>query len=353
MPLVSIVVPNYNHARFLVDRLDSILAQDFDDYEVLLLDDASTDESQALLSRYAQHPKVSAVLINAVNSGSTFRQWNKGVEAATGRYVWIAESDDRAAPALLGRLVAAMEADPQRALAYCQSRRIDQDGRVMGDWRGWTEKLAPGLVDTDFDMDGRAFMSRLLLHRNVLPNASAVLFRRDAYLACGGADPAVPFCGDWFVWLKLALHGRIYFHADALNDFRQHDNSVIARRAAERRDVFRKRYDILMRQALDARLASLCGLSAQQLRRLNLALLSREAAVEAALLTRHGRADEAHVYRRMALERAPLERRLWLGFRLAVARLAAQSRVARGADRSRRPQGLARSRSDGRSETAS
>src|SRR5260370_14145431 len=110
MPTVSVVVPNYNHARFLRQRVDSILAQTFQDFELILLDDWSTDESRSILREYVSDPRVRTEF-NEVNSGSTFKQWNKGVRLARGKYVWLAESDDSAATRFLQSLVPLLVAD--------------------------------------------------------------------------------------------------------------------------------------------------------------------------------------------------------------------------------------------------
>ncbi|HVB58282.1 MAG TPA: glycosyltransferase family 2 protein, partial [Candidatus Acidoferrales bacterium] len=100
MPTVSVIVPNYNHARFLRKRIDSVLQQTFQDFELILLDDCSTDDSRSILSSYAGDPRI-RIEFNDANSGSTFKQWNKGVRLARGKYVWIAESDDYAGEKLL------------------------------------------------------------------------------------------------------------------------------------------------------------------------------------------------------------------------------------------------------------
>ena len=92
MAKVSVVIPNYNHARFLPKRVDSVLRQTFQDFDLILLDDCSTDDSRSILSKYADDPRVK-IEFNEVNSGSSFKQWNKGVGLARGEYVWIAESD--------------------------------------------------------------------------------------------------------------------------------------------------------------------------------------------------------------------------------------------------------------------
>ena len=92
--LVSIIVPNYNHFLFLEKRLDSIFNQTYQNFEVILLDDASSDNSLDILERYRNHPKVPHFIVNEKNSGSPFKQWQKGLELAQGKFIWIAESDD-------------------------------------------------------------------------------------------------------------------------------------------------------------------------------------------------------------------------------------------------------------------
>src|SRR6267378_3760300 len=130
-PKVSVIVPNYNHARFLRQRLDSIMGQTFQDFEVVLLDDCSIDESRSILSEYADDPRV-RIEFNAVNSGSTFKQWNKGVRLARGEYVWLAESDDYADPQLLERLVSRLDAEPNAVLCNCRSVRVSSEGEIIG-----------------------------------------------------------------------------------------------------------------------------------------------------------------------------------------------------------------------------
>src|SRR5260370_24418527 len=116
MTTVSIIVPNYNHGRFLRRRIETILTQTFQDLELILLDDCSTDDSRTILKHYASSPCV-RIEFNEVNSGSAFKQWNKGVRLATGKYVWIAESDHYADPQFLERLVPLLASHPQLILA--------------------------------------------------------------------------------------------------------------------------------------------------------------------------------------------------------------------------------------------
>lgn len=91
---VSIIIPNYNYARFLQQRIESVLAQTYTDYEIILLDDASTDDSVSILNHYKTNSRVAHLEINSVNTGSPFIQWQKGISLSRGKYIWIAESDD-------------------------------------------------------------------------------------------------------------------------------------------------------------------------------------------------------------------------------------------------------------------
>lgn len=92
--LVSIILPNYNHADYLEERLDSILNQTYTNFELILLDDASVDNSISILEKYKDHEKISHFIVNKENSGSPFLQWKRGLELARGEFIWIAESDD-------------------------------------------------------------------------------------------------------------------------------------------------------------------------------------------------------------------------------------------------------------------
>ncbi|HTU33372.1 MAG TPA: glycosyltransferase family A protein [Candidatus Acidoferrum sp.] len=265
MPTVSVIVPNYNHANFLRERLDTILAQTFQDFELILLDDASTDESGEILRDYARRAEAGAPIdcaqgkpaprdlrleLNETNSGSTFKQWNKGVRMARGKYVWIAESDDYSDPRFLERMVALLEADERVVIAYCRSHRVIMlgAGTILGGTeqiRKASEARAEGrdcIVDgygdplirgpqvkrwrTGFVADGVEECGRYFPLANLVRNASSAVFRKDAYEAAGGADENMRFCGDWKLWAGLALRGKMAYTSEPLNYYRLHPGSV-------------------------------------------------------------------------------------------------------------------------------
>lgn len=141
-PLVSVIVPNYNHSAYLMSRIDSILAQDFDNFELILLDDCSTDNSRDILLKYQSDNRVTHIVFNEQNSGTTFKQWDKGLLLARGKYIWIAESDDFAEKNFLTETVTALEGNPDVVLAFTGSQMVDADGQHMAlDWDKFSSKL--------------------------------------------------------------------------------------------------------------------------------------------------------------------------------------------------------------------
>ena len=225
MPKVSVIIPNYNHAQFLRQRVDSVLGQTFQDFELILLDDYSTDESQAILREYAADPRV-RMEFNEKNSGSTFKQWNKGVRLARGEYIWIAESDDYADERLLERLVTVLDAEPEVTLAYCRSWQISEDGQQNGFVELRFRFLDPHRWTADFLADGREECRTSFVCTNPVQNASAVVFRKAIYERVGGADESLRLCGDWKLWAAMAFEGKIAYLGEPLNYHRTHDKSV-------------------------------------------------------------------------------------------------------------------------------
>lgn len=225
MPAVSIVVPNYNHARFLRQRIDTILAQTFQDFELILLDDCSTDDSRSILSSYASDPRV-RLDFNDKNSGSTFKQWNKGVRLARCEYVWIAESDDYADPSFLERLVAILASDPNIVVAWCRSWSVTEGGQLAGLAETRFLGADQDCWSVDYCRDGREVCRNYMIRSNIMTNASAILFRKAAYQRVGGADETMRLSGDWKLWASLLLEGKVAYVSETLNYYRFHDSAV-------------------------------------------------------------------------------------------------------------------------------
>ncbi|WCT14909.1 glycosyltransferase family 2 protein [Mucilaginibacter jinjuensis] len=226
MALVSVIIPNYNHARYLPQRINSVLNQTYQDFELIILDDFSTDGSREVIEQYRNHPKVSHVVFNEVNSGSTFKQWKKGIELSSGDYIWLAESDDYAGDVLLDTLMKPLETDENVLLSYCQSLIVDEnnDALFLCDW---ADPLDKDKWKHDHIEDAEKELDSYLRYRNTIPNASAVVFRKPKDLSVFDDIVGMKFSGDWLFWKRqLSRGGKIAFSQLVLNFFRMHPQTT-------------------------------------------------------------------------------------------------------------------------------
>lgn len=229
-PHVSIIVPNYNCGPFLQERLDSVYRQTFQDFEVILLDDASGDGSGAMLADRAMRQAATRFVANGSNSGSPFVQWFKGIELARGKLVWIAEADDACKATLLEALLPQFD-DRNVFLGYVNSVPIDSAGNVLGDYNDlYLHRIHDRRWRSSYrDTDHREVNAALGI-ANSIPNASAVVFRPFAAEAeFIEAITAMRMCGDWYFYLRALKGGSIAYVSDALNFHRRHSGTVTAR----------------------------------------------------------------------------------------------------------------------------
>jgi GT2 family glycosyltransferase len=224
---VSVIVPCYNHARYLDERIGSILHQRVLPSEIIALDDCSTDDSFAALERWQRISPIPFTLVrNERNSGSPFGQWAKGVTLARSELVWIAESDDTSSPHFLERLLPFF-ADDRLALAYAESRVIGAQGQWLAEsYRFYTDSISNRKWLTAYVEEGDAEIDQALAVKNTIPNASAVLFRREVLIRHVQSIESFSYCGDWWAYLQCLQDGRIAYHPEALNSHRQGLGSV-------------------------------------------------------------------------------------------------------------------------------
>lgn len=217
MPKVSVIVPNYNHAPYLEQRIESILNQSYQDFELILLDDCSTDNSIEVLSKYATHPKVSHYIVNEQNSGSTFKQWDKGINLAAGEWIWIAESDDWAEPDFLEKLVNEIKKDDDTVLAYSSIRFVSENGLTM-----FENKYSESIKR----YNSKDFINEKLIVDCLINNVSAVIFRRSACSFDLEKISKYKLCGDWMFYVLLCQKGHVIHIDSCLSNFRRHSEST-------------------------------------------------------------------------------------------------------------------------------
>lgn len=238
MPLVSIIVPSFNHAQFLQRRFGSIFDQTIQDFELIFLDDASTDNSLEVFKSFANDQRVTC-LVNKTNSGNPFTQWNKGFELAAGQYVWIAESDDFAESTFLEEMIEALEKNPTAGLATCRSFKVDELDRNLGifdvyHWFRDHERWQQGYFNS-----GISEIENYLALQNTIPNASATLIRRSLINSGLRAPKDMMLAGDWYFWVTLLMQADICHIGKPLNHFRQvHRASQRARTSFGGKEVF-------------------------------------------------------------------------------------------------------------------
>ena len=217
--MVSVIIPNYNHEQYLDERIHSVLKQTFQDFEIIILDDCSTDNSRNVIEKYRKNSHVTHIVYSELNSGSTFKQWEKGIEMAKGDLIWIAESDDSCDEQLLGNLVSKFS-DEDLVLAFSRSLHIDEDGKEIG--------ICPfqAHMNCDFVLDGKMFIKKHLSFRNLVVNASSALIKKSAMNGVCEDYKSFKGCGDWLLWIYLSERGKVAYLSEPHNFFRQHHSNT-------------------------------------------------------------------------------------------------------------------------------
>jgi glycosyltransferase involved in cell wall biosynthesis len=227
LPRVSVIVPNYNYARFLADRITTILNQTHPIYEIIFLDDASLDNSVAVASDLLAGTSIDYTIVrNETNSGSVFAQWKKGAELARGDVVWIAEADDLSDPGFLETVLAGFN-DPEVVLSYCESKQIDQHGQLLaGNYHYYVADLGAEHWKLRYNNQGEDEIRDYLAVKNTIPNVSAVLTRRLDLIRVLEEHmddiDSYRVAGDWKTYLYLLQNARLAYFPQSLNVHRRH-----------------------------------------------------------------------------------------------------------------------------------
>lgn len=212
MPEVSVIVPNYNHEKFLKQRLDSIFNQTFQDFEVIILDDCSTDNSREIIEQFRNHPKVSKIEYNTKNEKSPFKQWKKGIEFSKGKLIWIAESDDWSELNFLEKAVPCFD-DENVSIVVSSVRLVFES---MNNYQ----------QDISFDdkkENGIDFIRTKMLGKCGIQNVGMVVFRKDIYSNFkDGEWLKFKQAGDWRLYIDLISNSKIVSINELLSYCRIH-----------------------------------------------------------------------------------------------------------------------------------
>lgn len=229
MAFFSVIIPNYNHARFFRPRIDSILSQTYIDFEIIILDDHSTDNSREIIEEYRSNKKISHIVLNEKNSGSLLDQWNKGIGLASGKWIWIAESDDISDPYFLKESVNTINNHPGAGLIYCDSKIMDE---ATGEITDRFSKRKNSIFktekwDKDYCQNGISEINECLKYGCTINNLSAVVFRKDLAMQIMKRKIQFRYYADWYFYLRLSLCTDVCYISKTLNTYRLHANSLL------------------------------------------------------------------------------------------------------------------------------
>ena len=215
-PMVSFVVPCYKLAHLLSECVNSILSQTYGDFEILVMDDCSPDETEKVARSFSDS-RVRYVR-NETNLGN-LRNYNKGIELAKGKYIWLISADDRLRrPYVLDRYVSFLEVHPKVGYVFCPAIRLErgQEGEIIGySYRGPEDQV----------YEGRRFLAEIIISGSTVVAPSGMA-RKECYEKVSFFPLDLPWGGDWYLWALFALHYDVAYFAEAMVNYRQHELSM-------------------------------------------------------------------------------------------------------------------------------
>lgn len=221
MKNVTVIIPNYNHAPYLEQRIESILKQSYQNFEIIFLDDCSTDSSIDILEKYRGHEKTAHVFLNQKNSGTPFGLWKTAVEMASGKYIWIAESDDWASEDFLLNLVLVLE-NSDAVIAHSNSFFYINDQYKLNDW--W-DSFQSKRWNSDYIEEGSVLLKEYGRYKCPVINVSSALIKKEV-LKNDFYPVNFRYSGDWWFWANIFRTGKVAFISKPLNTIRVHNQSV-------------------------------------------------------------------------------------------------------------------------------
>jgi len=238
LPTVSVCIPTYNRCTLLREALESVLGQTFGDFEALIVDNASEDDTPAVMSKY-RDPRIRYVR-NATNIGHR-ANWNLCLKLARGKYIAILPDDDAMLAENLARKVAVLEAQPRMGLVHSKYHLIDGEGRITRERTNWGH--GP-------ERQGDIVESRehiLTAPYNVV-NVSAAVFRRECYTKLGGFTDKMRYSFDWEYFMRIAVYWEVYFLDEALIQWRIHGGSIT--HVSVSQEITKLREDLAAKQSV-------------------------------------------------------------------------------------------------------
>ncbi|MDN4066521.1 glycosyltransferase [Paenibacillus vini] len=213
-PVVSVCIPVYNAECFITQTINSVLAQTFQDFEIIIVDNASTDNTMMKIRKF-KDDRIK-VYSNKNNIGMV-ANWNKCLTYSSGEYVKFLCADDLMLPGLLERQVDVLNKNPKVSLVSSGSYIINEENKVVA------KRMK---IRNDGVYTGEKMARKSLRIGNIFGEPTTVMFRKDTLDATGPFDLNYFYAPDWDMWLKLMYVGDFYFIHDYLSKFRVSKSST-------------------------------------------------------------------------------------------------------------------------------
>ena len=227
---ISVVIPNYNYEKFLMQRLYSVLIQNVKISEVIILDDMSTDNSREIIDEIYNNLKNYInikIVYNEKNSGSAFKQWEKGFKLASSDYVWIAEADDYCDKDFLKNVTKPIDKNKNIVISYTDTAFIDSDGNIiLKSIKPEIDIMKTGHWDRDFINDGKSEFENYSFLNCTIANVSSALIKKENYDEYFKISKEYKQAGDWIFYVNVMQNGYISYKNKPLNYYRVHGNNV-------------------------------------------------------------------------------------------------------------------------------
>lgn len=216
-PLVSLCIPAYNNEAYICDTIESILAQTYQNIELIIVDDCSKDATLEVIKAYEAKDSRVKVYSNEKNLGMA-GNWNKALSLTTGEYVKLICADDRLVPTCIEREVEMFEKYPSAVLVQSDSRLISLDGKKKGFYTRYGHKPL---------VSGKKVLRAGFFNKDYFGGPQASLIRRSAYEKSGGIDSSFTYIVDYELLAKIAVQGDIAIIREPLNEFRvRHESNT-------------------------------------------------------------------------------------------------------------------------------
>ena len=227
---ISVIIPNYNYAKFLFERVYSILNQNYPIYELIILDDCSTDNSLEIINQIVssinKYINVKVVL-SEKNSGNAFSQWQKGFKLASGDYVWICEADDYCKKNFLRKVTKPINQNSNIIISYADTGFIDSTGTIVKkSLIDQIDLLKTGHWQKNYINTGQDEIDNYTYLNCTIPNVSGIIIKKDDYEDILNISKTFKQCGDWYFYLNALQRGKIAFNKKTLNYYRLHGNNI-------------------------------------------------------------------------------------------------------------------------------